>query len=109
MYLFGPSSAPDLGRLAKMGTTACTPEIDTSEIFVDFQWHVPTDSKWYFPKGSSLFSGMFQRIVTCPVDFVGIVQCMFRGIFQCRLRTTLRRELEYRTPRSHSPVKLLVV
>ena len=37
-----------------------TPEIDTSEIIVDFQWHFP-DFRF-----SAVFS---QRIVTFPVDF----------------------------------------
>ena len=31
---------------------------------------------------SSLVSCIFKRIVTSPVDFIGIVQWIFRGIFQ---------------------------
>ena len=46
----------------------CTPEIKTSEIIVDFQWHFPMDVQWCFPTNKSLVSGIFQRIVTFPVD-----------------------------------------
>ena len=32
-----------------LGATDCTPEIDTSEIMLDFQWHFPMDFEWQFP------------------------------------------------------------
>ena len=44
-----------------------TPEIDTSEIIVDFQRHVPMDFGGVVQQ-ISLVSGIFQRIVTFPVD-----------------------------------------
>ena len=40
-----------------------TPEIDTSEAIVDFQWH--------FPVCFHMFGGIFRRIVTYPVDCCG--------------------------------------
>ena len=46
-----------------LGARDCTPEIDTSDIIVAF----PNGLSVAFSKGISLFSGMFQRIVTCPV------------------------------------------
>ena len=59
-----------------------TPEINTSEIIVDFQWDFPMDCQWHFPtefripvvcsKGLS----RFQWIST------GIVPWTFSGIFQ---------------------------
>ena len=47
----------------------CTPEINTSEIIVDFQWHFPNGLSVACANGISLLSGMFQRIVTFQVDF----------------------------------------
>ena len=32
-----------------LGAKYCTPEIDTSEIIVDFQCHFPMDFQWHFP------------------------------------------------------------
>ena len=31
-----------------IGTKYCTPEINTSEVIVDFQWHFPMDFQWHF-------------------------------------------------------------
>ena len=42
---------------AHLGAKDCTPESNTSEIVGDFQWHF----QW-------MFSGIFQRIDTFPVD-----------------------------------------
>ena len=64
-----------------LGAKDCTPEIDTSEVIADFQWHVPMDFH-VFSNGNSLFGFSFQRIFTFPVDFTGIVQWMFSDIFQ---------------------------
>ena len=47
----------------------CAPEIDTSEVIVEFQWHFPMDVQRCFSKGISRVSSVVQRIVTCPVDF----------------------------------------
>ena len=43
----------------------CTPEIGTSEIIVDFQWHFPTEfhSSVVFSKGWSLSQWMLTEIV----------------------------------------------
>ena len=46
-------------RRPKLGAKYCTPEIVTSEIIVDFRWHVPMD----------VFSGIFQRHLTCQWYF----------------------------------------
>ena len=32
-----------------IGARYCTPEINTSEIIVDYQWHSPMDCQWHFP------------------------------------------------------------
>ena len=32
----------------QIGATYCTPEIDTSEIIVNCQWHVPINFQWQF-------------------------------------------------------------
>ena len=34
---------------ACQGAKDCTPEINTSEIVVDFQWYFPMDVQWHFP------------------------------------------------------------
>ena len=52
--------------LKRAGAKYCTPEIDTSEIIVDFQRHFPMDLG-AFSNGLSLVSGVFQRIVTFRV------------------------------------------
>ena len=59
---------------ACMGARDCTPEIDTSEIIVDFQWHCPTE--FHFPAVFSKGWSLVQRILT------GIVQWIFSGVFQ---------------------------
>ena len=65
-----------------VGAKDCTPEIDTSEIIVDCQWHfqmefqsnfpTPVDLSVVFPKGLSLFRWIF----------TGIVQWIFKYIFR---------------------------
>ena len=32
-----------------IGATYSIPEINASEIIVDFQWHFPMDCQWHFP------------------------------------------------------------
>ena len=65
-----------------LGAKDCTPEIDTSEIIVDFQWHFPMICQWHFPtefRCSVVFSkglSLSQWILT------GIVQWIFTGIVQ---------------------------
>ena len=64
------------------GQRNCTPEIDTSEIIKDFEWHFPVDFQWHVPMElhlSVVFSeglSLVQWIVT------GIVPWNFSGVFQ---------------------------
>ena len=55
--------------IASLGAKYCTPEIDTSEIIVEFQWHIPMDVQWLFTMLLHSLSDMFQRIITFAVDF----------------------------------------
>ena len=43
----GASENPE--RKPQIGANYCTPEINTSEIIVDFQWHFPMDVQRCFP------------------------------------------------------------
>ena len=53
-----------------LGTNYCTPRIDTSDIIMDFQWHLPMDGCSVIFSSIILFaSGIFKRVVTFPVDF----------------------------------------
>ena len=64
-----------------------TPEIDTSEIIVDFRWHFPIDVHWHVPtfvclsvvcsKGLSLS----QRIVTGNIQWISRDVCLWN--FAC--------------------------
>ena len=56
------------GGSETLGATNSTPEINTSEIIVDFQWHFPMDCNG-ISNIISLISGIFPRIVTCPVHY----------------------------------------
>ena len=38
-----------VSRATLIGAKDCTPEINTSEIILDFQWHFPMDCQWHFP------------------------------------------------------------
>ena len=51
----------------------CTPEIDTSEIIVDCQWHFPMDCQWCVPTNLHFSAVVSQGIVTFPVDVHWIV------------------------------------
>ena len=42
----------------------CTPEVNTSEIIVDLQWHVPMDCHWHFPTEVHVWD--FWCLVLCP-------------------------------------------
>ena len=57
-----------------LGAKYSTPEINTSEIIVDCQWHFPMDVQWHFPMESH-FSAV------CPKG-LSFVQWMFTGIAQ---------------------------
>ena len=43
------SQNAEIGVLSNGFSVDSTPEINTSEIIVDFQWHFPTDFQWHFP------------------------------------------------------------
>ena len=71
-----------LSSLRRLGAKDFTPEINTSEIIVDFQWHFPTDCQWYFPTESH-FSAVLSKGLPLPGwMFTGIVQWTFGDIFQ---------------------------
>ena len=63
--------------ISKLGAKYCTPEIDTSEIIVDVQWHLPTYFQWHLPtqfhlsvllsKGLSLVQWIMLEM--CPMHF----------------------------------------
>ena len=57
------------------------PEINTSEI-VDVRWQFPLNCQWHISNGSSLLSGIFERIVAFPVDVHWNCPKDFSGIFQ---------------------------
>ena len=68
----GAPGASGHGGSGLTGAKDCTPEVDTSEIVVDFRWYFPTDllvafsdrislSLWHVPK--------FKGLVAFPVDF----------------------------------------
>ena len=77
----GAGVGPLQGGLQLLGAKYCTLEINTSEI-TGFSVAFSNGLSVAFSNGISLFSGIFQRIVTFPVDFIENAQCMFRGIFQ---------------------------
>ena len=55
IYIYIYISYPHLPRrvcrpsVKETGANDCTPEIDTSEIVVGFQWRFPMDFQWHFP------------------------------------------------------------
>ena len=50
----GGSYSIDETRRHRLGTDYCTPDIDTSEIIVDCQWHFPMDYQRCFPTDLNL-------------------------------------------------------
>ena len=72
----------DASKTKKMSLVAkdCTPEIDTSETIVDFQWHFPMDVQWYFPVELHLSVVCFKGLSLAQWIFTGVVQRMFSGI-----------------------------
>ena len=65
-----------------LGAKYCTPEIDTSEIIVDFQWHFPMDLQWYFPKDCHLSAVFSQGLSPYQWIFTGKFKWIVRGISQ---------------------------
>ena len=47
-----------------LGAKDCPPEIDGSEIIVDFQWHFPMDFQWHFPMEFHFCD--FWCVILCP-------------------------------------------
>ena len=74
---------------AQLGAKDCTPEFDTLEIIMDFQWHFPmdvqwhfpTDVQWHFPKDCHLSSGFVLELSTgfqwpFPIE----LPCLISGV-----------------------------
>ena len=80
-----PPAAPGAAAAARsssLGAKDCTPEINSSEIIVDFQWRCPMGFQWHFPTEIHFSGVCFQRIVTCPVDVYWNCPMDFHGTFQ---------------------------
>ena len=69
-------SSREFGRLGRrcLGAKDCTPEINTSEIIVDVQWHVPMDCQWHVQKE-------FHLSVVCSKG-LSLVQWICTGVAQ---------------------------
>ena len=65
-----------------LGAKDCTPEINTSEIIVDFQWHFPMDFQWCFPTEFRLSMAFPEGLSLAQWIFTGIVLCIFSGVSQ---------------------------
>ena len=61
-------------QVAELGAKDCTPEIDTSEIIMDFPWHFPMDVQWHFP--------IYFHLSVVFSKGLPLVQWMFTGIVQ---------------------------
>ena len=53
------------GGHAYVGAKDCTPEIDTSEITLDAQWHFPMDFQRHFPKDFFCLCDVW-CVIFCP-------------------------------------------
>ena len=69
-------------HVAPLGAKDCTPEIDTSEIIVDFQWHFPMDFEWHFQTEFHIPVVFSKGLSHVQWSFTGNVPWMFNGIFQ---------------------------
>ena len=67
------AEAPDRDAL-RIGAKDRTPEIDTSEIIVDLQWHVPMDVQWHFP------TDFFERNGRCSCCRLGVTLALFYSV-----------------------------
>ena len=86
-------------RSAKLGAKDCTPEIDTSEIIVDFQWHFPMDCQWHFPPEFHLSVVLSNGLSLVHWICSAIVQWIVSGVFQCVFVIFLVRNiLTWKTP-----------
>ena len=70
-----------------LGTTYCTPEIDTSEIVVDVQRQFPMDSHWHFPtafNSSVVFSNGISLSQWILLEMPnGLSVASSNGLFHC--------------------------
>ena len=60
----------------------CTPEINTSEIIVDFQWHFPVACRWQCPTEFHFSVVLSKGLSLVQWVFTGSVHWNFRGIIQ---------------------------
>ena len=70
MHLCAPTDARR--RSPFLEAEDCTPEINTSEIIVHFQWYVPMDCQWHFPTEFHL-PGVFSKglsLVHVPMELL---------------------------------------
>ena len=65
-----------------VGAKDCKPEIHTSEIIVDFQWHFPRDFQWHFPAQFHMSVVFSKGLSLVQWSLTGISQWAFSGIFQ---------------------------
>ena len=65
-----------------LGAEDRTPEINTSEIIVDFQLHVPMDVQWQFPTQRHLSAVCSKGMSLSQWIVAGIVQWIVSGILQ---------------------------
>ena len=69
----GPAAAA-AARRGSLGTKDCTPEIDTSELIVDFQLHFPMDVQWRCPTDVHLSVVFSEGLPLSQWMFTGNVQ-----------------------------------
>ena len=67
---------------ARLGARDCTPEINSSEIIVDFQWHFPMDGEWHVPTDFHVSEVFSEGLSLVLWILTGIVRWTFSGIFQ---------------------------
>ena len=68
-----------------LGAKDCTPEVDTSEVIADFQWHLPMDFQWHLPTDCPLSAVVSKGLSPGQRIFTEIVQWIFSGILQWTL------------------------
>ena len=76
------SLEPEKTTVHTVGANYYTPEINTSEIMVDFQWHFPMDFQWHFPTKFHLSVVFPKGLSLSQWIFAGVVQWILSGIYQ---------------------------
>ena len=66
----------------QLGAKDCTPEISTSEVIVDFQWHVSLDFQRHFPVGFDVSAVVSKGLSLPQWIFTGDFQWINNSIFQ---------------------------